>query len=92
MLFIITTVTGSFGEQKPIIGTEINHIHANIRKKIFTVLFKLFFIKLTGGITYLRDDFGESGGEYLFKIYLEHKDNRWAVIKTDEYTLHEFKE
>ncbi|WP_339265288.1 hypothetical protein NYE54_18775 [Paenibacillus sp. FSL K6-1330] len=40
----------------------------------------------------LRDDFDESGGEYLIKLFLEHKNNHWTVVKTDEYTLPEYKE
>lgn len=45
-----------------------------------------------GSIHYLRDDFEESGGEYLIKIFLMQEDNDWTVQKTDEYTLPEYKE
>ncbi|MFB4166901.1 hypothetical protein [Virgibacillus sp. JSM 102003] len=45
-----------------------------------------------GSIVYLRDDFDESGGEYLMKVFLKQNDNQWTVEKTDEYTLPEYKE
>jgi hypothetical protein len=45
-----------------------------------------------GSIIYLRDDFEESGGEYLLKVSLKKSDNQWHVVKTDEYTLPEYKE
>ncbi|MCL6603169.1 MAG: hypothetical protein K6T94_09870 [Paenibacillus sp.] len=45
-----------------------------------------------GSIIYLKNDFDESGGEYLIKIFLEFKNNQWTVVKTDEYTLPEYKE
>lgn len=45
-----------------------------------------------GSIVYLRDDFDESGGEYLMKVYLKQNNNQWTVVKTDEYTLPEYKE
>lgn len=45
-----------------------------------------------GGIAYIRNDFEESGGEILIKLFLEKKDNRWMIVKTDEYTLPEYKE
>lgn len=44
-----------------------------------------------GSIVYLRDDFDESGGEYLMKVFLIQNDNQWTVVKTDEYTLPEYK-
>jgi len=45
-----------------------------------------------GSIVYLRSDFDESGGEYLLKVFLERKNGKWMVVKTDEYTLPEYKE
>ncbi len=45
-----------------------------------------------GSIVYLRNDFDESGGEYLIKVFLKQKENQWTVVKTDEYTLPEYKE
>ncbi|MBP1934225.1 hypothetical protein [Ammoniphilus resinae] len=49
-------------------------------------------ILVHGGIGYLRDDFEESGGEILIELYVEEKDHHWTVVKTDEYTLEEYKE
>ncbi|HHY21163.1 MAG TPA: hypothetical protein GX525_04610, partial [Bacilli bacterium] len=45
-----------------------------------------------GSIVYLKNDFEESGGECLIEVFLEQKDNHWSVVKTDEYTLPEYKE
>ncbi|WP_349408538.1 hypothetical protein [Pseudalkalibacillus sp. SCS-8] len=45
-----------------------------------------------GSIVYLRDDFDESGGEYLIKVFLKQNDHQWTVVKTDEYTIPEYKE
>jgi hypothetical protein len=45
-----------------------------------------------GSIVYLRNDFDESGGEYLIKVFLKQEDKHWTVVKTDEYTLPEYKE
>ncbi|WP_078553501.1 hypothetical protein [Bacillus alkalicellulosilyticus] len=49
-------------------------------------------VQVHGSMVYLRDDFDESGGEYLMKIFLKQNDNQWTVVKTDEYTLSEYKE
>ncbi|WP_456275271.1 hypothetical protein [Bacillus sp. AK128] len=45
-----------------------------------------------GSISYIREDFTVSGGEYLIKVFLGWEDNKWTVKKTDEYTLPEYKE
>lgn len=45
-----------------------------------------------GSIVYVRDDFEESGGEYLIELNLQRTDSQWTVVKTDEYTLSEYKE
>ncbi len=45
-----------------------------------------------GSIVYSRSDFEESGGEFLMKVFLKQKENEWTVVKTDEYTLPEYKE
>ncbi|MFC0189482.1 hypothetical protein ACFFJY_14355 [Fictibacillus aquaticus] len=45
-----------------------------------------------GSIIYTINDFGSSGGEYLIKVFLEKKDNQWIVVKTDEYTISEYKD
>jgi hypothetical protein len=62
------------------------------RIKVKTINKNEVIVLVHGGIGYLRDDFGESGGEILIKLFLENKDNHWTVVKTDEYTLSEFKE
>ncbi|MBB3112775.1 hypothetical protein FHS18_004877 [Paenibacillus phyllosphaerae] len=49
-------------------------------------------IQVHGSMTYLRSDFMESGGEYLMKLHAQRKEDRWVVVKTDEYTLPEYKE
>ncbi|WP_042351643.1 hypothetical protein [Bacillus massiliigorillae] len=49
-------------------------------------------VRIHGGISYLRKDFGESGGELLMELYLQKKGDQWTVIKTDEYTEAEYKE
>ncbi|MED4532441.1 hypothetical protein ABET51_08550 [Metabacillus fastidiosus] len=45
-----------------------------------------------GGIGYVRNDFTESGGEISIKLFLEREEDRWNIVKTDEYTLAEYKE
>lgn len=49
-------------------------------------------ILVHGSITYLNKNFEESGGEYLLNVFLKQKGQRWTVVKTDEYTLPEYKE
>jgi hypothetical protein len=60
--------------------------------KIKTINDNEMVVLVHGSMIYLRNDFDESGGEYLIKLFLEHKDNHWTVVKTDEYTLEEYKE
>ncbi|MFC4403757.1 hypothetical protein [Gracilibacillus xinjiangensis] len=43
-------------------------------------------------IVYLSNDFEESGGEYLIEISLVKEEDQWTVVKTDEYTMPEYKE
>ncbi|MDN4492500.1 hypothetical protein [Ureibacillus aquaedulcis] len=62
------------------------------RIKVKTINDNEVIVLLHGGIGYLRSDFEESGGELLIKVFLEYKDNDWKVVKTDEYTLPEYKE
>ncbi|MGF7047462.1 putative lipoprotein NlpE involved in copper resistance [Paenibacillus sp. DS2015] len=62
------------------------------RIKVKTMNEHEVIILVHGGIVYLKDDFDESGGEFLIKLFLEKKDNQWNVVKTDEYTLPEYKE
>ncbi|MBY0121993.1 hypothetical protein [Bacillus sp. S/N-304-OC-R1] len=45
-----------------------------------------------GSMSFLRKDFEESGGEYLIELYVKKQTNRWTIVKTDEYTLPEYKE
>ncbi|WP_374724438.1 hypothetical protein [Calidifontibacillus erzurumensis] len=40
----------------------------------------------------MLDDFEETGGEYLMKVFLKRNGEQWDVVKTDEYTLLEYKE
>ncbi|UQZ35252.1 hypothetical protein C2I18_18040 [Paenibacillus sp. PK3_47] len=49
-------------------------------------------VLMHGSIIYLGNDFDETGGEYVIEVFLEHRDNHWTVVKTDEYTLPEYKE
>lgn len=44
-----------------------------------------------GFLLYITEDFTESGGEFLMEVYLKKHDERWTVVKTDEYTLEEYK-
>lgn len=68
------------------------NIESNDRIKVKKINDNEVVVLIHGSIIYLRNDFDISGGEYLIKIFLEHKDNHWTVIKTDEYTLPEYKE
>jgi hypothetical protein len=45
-----------------------------------------------GSISYLGNDFDNSGGELLIKVFLESANKEWTVVETDEYTLPEYKE
>ena len=62
------------------------------RIKVKTLTENEVIVLVHGSIGYIRDDFEESGGEYLLKVYLEKKDKRWTVVKTDEYMQSEYKE
>ena len=68
------------------------NIESNERIKVKTINDNEVVVLVHGSIIYLRNDFDESGGELLIKVFLEHKDNNWTVVKTDEYTLPEYKE
>lgn len=48
-------------------------------------------VRMHGSILYVSRDFGESGGEYVIDIHLQKKDHAWTVVKTDEFTLPEYK-
>ncbi|MGM1048777.1 MAG: hypothetical protein ACQEXX_21895 [Bacillota bacterium] len=45
-------------------------------------------------ITYLLDNYDISGGELLISLHVQrnHESDPWTVVKTDEYTLSEYKE
>jgi hypothetical protein len=77
-------------------GFELIDANFNIesydRIKVKSINDNEVIILVHGSISYLRDDFDESGGEYLIKLFLEHKDNKWTIVKTDEYNLPEYKE
>ncbi|OAB44812.1 hypothetical protein [Paenibacillus glacialis] len=60
--------------------------------KVKTINDNEVVVLIHGSIIYLRNDFDESGGEYLMKVFLELKNNHWTVVRTDEYTLPEYKE
>ncbi|RXT03879.1 hypothetical protein [Ammoniphilus sp. CFH 90114] len=62
------------------------------RIKVKMVNDKEVIVLVHGHIGYLRDDFDDSGGEILIKLFLEQKENQWTVVKTDEYLIHEYKE
>lgn len=81
----------SLNESFELIDANFN-IEGNERIKVKTINDDEVIVLIHGGIAYLRNDFDDSGGEYLIKVFLEHKDNHWTVVKTDEYTLPEYKE
>ncbi|MBO1003989.1 hypothetical protein [Pseudogracilibacillus auburnensis] len=60
--------------------------------KVKTINDQEVIVLFHGSIVYVRNDFDESGGEHLIKVFLEQKGNHWTVVKTDEYTLPEYKE
>ena len=62
------------------------------RIKVKTINENEAIVLVHGSIVYLRNDFDESGGEYLIKVFLEQKDKHWTVVKTDRYTQSEYKE
>jgi len=81
----------SLNESFDMIDANYN-IESNDRIKVKIVNDNEVIILIHGSIVYLRNDFEESGAEHLIKVYLEHKDNHWTVVQTDEYTLPEYKE
>ena len=67
--------------------------------------YERFKVKLTNGqaeilvhgmelYTFLdeNDNFGESGGEFKIILYLQMKNGRWVVFKTDEVTIGEWQQ
>ncbi|WP_075618603.1 hypothetical protein [Paenisporosarcina indica] len=81
----------SLNESFELIDANFN-IESNGRIKVKTINDNEVIVLIHSGIAYLRNDFGDSGGEHLIKVFLEQKDNHWTVVKTDEYTLPEYKE
>lgn len=49
-------------------------------------------ILVHGSISYVKKDFDEAGGEQLIEVYLQKKNDRWTVVKTDVYLEHEYQE
>lgn len=68
------------------------NLESNERIKVKTINDIQGIVLVHGSTTYLRNDFDLSGGEYLIELHIEQIDNRWKVIKTDEYTLPEYKD
>ncbi|WP_332645909.1 LptM family lipoprotein [Lysinibacillus sp. 54212] len=68
------------------------NIEAYERIKVQTINENEIIVLVHGAVTYLRNDFDESGGEHLIKIFLKRIENQWTVVKTDEYTQEEYKE
>lgn len=62
------------------------------RIKVKTLNENEVIILVHGSILYLADDFEESGGEFLMQLFLRRNGDNWDVVKTDEYTLPEYKE
>lgn len=44
------------------------------------------------GIEYVTENFDVTGGEILIELHFRFEDNEWQLVKTDEYTLPEYKE
>jgi uncharacterized lipoprotein NlpE involved in copper resistance len=62
------------------------------RIKVKTINDKEIIVLVHGDILYVKEDFQESGGEFLIELFLNNEGNDWTVVKTDEYLLHEYKE
>ncbi|WP_166240306.1 hypothetical protein [Paenibacillus turpanensis] len=60
--------------------------------KVSTINDNEKIVLVHGSIVYLKTDFDEAGGEYVIKVFLQKKDQQWTVVKTDEYTIPEYKE
>jgi hypothetical protein len=85
--FEVETLNESF----KLIDANFNE-QRNEQIKIKEISEREVVVLVHGGIAYLRNDFEESGGEILIKLSLEKEGGRWMIVKTDEYTLPEFKE
>lgn len=80
----------TLNESFELIDANFN-IESYERIKVKTINENEVIVLLHGSILYLRSDFDVSGGELLIKVFLENKDDDWKVVKTDEYTLPEYK-
>lgn len=67
-------------------------IQGNDMMKVKVINDEEVIVLVHGGIGYLHKDYGESGGELLIEITLKVKNDRWTVVRTDEYTEPEYKE
>ncbi|OKL35278.1 hypothetical protein [Domibacillus mangrovi] len=67
-------------------------IESRDRLKVKVINDEEVIVLVHGGIGYVHNDFDESVGELLIKISLKLKNDRWTVVKTDEYTESEYKE
>lgn len=84
-------VMESLNEHFDLIDANYN-IESYERIKVKTIDDHNVIVLVHGSISYLRQDFQESGGEHVIKVFLEKTNNQWTVVKTDEYTQSEYKE
>ena len=68
------------------------NIESYERIKVKTINENEAIVLVHGSIVFLRNDFEESGGEYLIKVFIKQDGKHWTVVKTDEFTLPEYKE
>lgn len=81
----------SFNQGFDLLDANYN-IESYERIKVNAINDNEVIVRVHGSIVYLRNNYDESGGEYLIKVFLKQKNNQWNVVKTDEYTLPEYKE
>lgn len=80
-----------------ILNKDIDRIDANYqlesysRLKIFKLAEDRVVVLVHGDIVYTTRDFDITGGELLIEIELEKVEHQWTVVKTDEYTIEEYK-
>ncbi|WP_281884253.1 hypothetical protein [Paenibacillus sp. YYML68] len=83
-------------ELESLTGTE--YIDANFdvesydRIKVQIISEQEAIVLVHGKMTYITADFEEAGWECLMKVYLTYQGTQWTVVKTDEYTIPEYKE
>lgn len=77
---------------------DFNLIDANVQEeshekiKVREIKENQAIVRAHGSLIYVKDDFDVAGGELLIHLHLERRDGRWTVVKSDEYTLPEYKE